>query len=161
MTKRVRGRTNERPGTDHVISGPMRGLGKTAPDGANRQTGDGHGDSGHIFLEVSSSPYFPGNVLQPSSWSLALYQAQARRQLVNKTTWPAAFWGLERCNSGCLWRDGTDHCIHWLLYCSSYHTVAAIQWLLYCSSCYNTVDGEMALLRLPYFSSCHTVAAIL
>ena len=29
------GRTNERPGIDHVISGPMRGLKKTAPDGAN------------------------------------------------------------------------------------------------------------------------------
>ena len=29
-------RTNERPGTDHVISGPMRGLEKTATDGANR-----------------------------------------------------------------------------------------------------------------------------
>ena len=25
------GSTNERPGTDHVISGPMRGLKKTAP----------------------------------------------------------------------------------------------------------------------------------
>ena len=31
------GRTNERPGTDHVISGPMRGLKKTAPDGADRK----------------------------------------------------------------------------------------------------------------------------
>ena len=31
-------------GTDPVISGPMRGLKKTASDGANRQT-DGHGDS--------------------------------------------------------------------------------------------------------------------
>ena len=40
--------TNERPGTDHVISGPMRGLKKTASDGANRQTNtqtDGHSDS--------------------------------------------------------------------------------------------------------------------
>ena len=33
---------NERPGTDHVISGPMRGLKKTAPDGAKPQT-NGHG----------------------------------------------------------------------------------------------------------------------
>ena len=32
------GRTNERPGTDHVISGPKRGLGKTAPDGIEPQT---------------------------------------------------------------------------------------------------------------------------
>ena len=32
------GLTNERPGTDHVISGPMRGLEKTAPDGANTHT---------------------------------------------------------------------------------------------------------------------------
>ena len=33
------GRTNERPGTDHVFSGPMRGLRKTAPNGANRHPG--------------------------------------------------------------------------------------------------------------------------
>ena len=31
-------------GNDHVISGPMRGLKKPAPDGANRHT-NGHGDS--------------------------------------------------------------------------------------------------------------------
>ena len=40
--------TNERPGTDHVISGPMRGLKKPAFDGANKLTDtqtDGHGDS--------------------------------------------------------------------------------------------------------------------
>ena len=30
------GLTNERPGTDHVILGPMRGLKKTASDGADR-----------------------------------------------------------------------------------------------------------------------------
>ena len=31
------GKTHERPGTDQVISGPMRGLEKkTAPDGANK-----------------------------------------------------------------------------------------------------------------------------
>ena len=35
-----RGRTNERPGSDHVTSGPMRGLEIFSPDGAN-----GHGDS--------------------------------------------------------------------------------------------------------------------
>ena len=35
--------TDERPGTDHVISGPMRGLKKTASDGANKQT-DTHTD---------------------------------------------------------------------------------------------------------------------
>ena len=33
----ARGRTNETPETDRVISGSMSGL-KTAPDGANRQT---------------------------------------------------------------------------------------------------------------------------
>ena len=39
------GGTNKRPGTDHVISGPMRGLGKkTAPNGADKQT-SGHGGS--------------------------------------------------------------------------------------------------------------------
>ena len=32
------GRINERPGTDHVISGPMRDLKKTAPDGADKHT---------------------------------------------------------------------------------------------------------------------------
>ena len=35
-------------GTDHGISGPMRGLKKTASNGANKQTDrttDGHGDS--------------------------------------------------------------------------------------------------------------------
>ena len=35
-------------GTDHVISGPMRGLKKTASNGADKQTHrhtDGHGDS--------------------------------------------------------------------------------------------------------------------
>ena len=41
--------TNERPGNDHVISGPMRGLEKkTASDGANTQTHkqtDGHHNS--------------------------------------------------------------------------------------------------------------------
>ena len=40
--------TNEGPGTDHVMSGPMRGLKKTAPDGADRQTDKekhGHGNS--------------------------------------------------------------------------------------------------------------------
>ena len=31
-------------GSDHVTSGPMRGLKKTAPDGTNKQT-NGHGDS--------------------------------------------------------------------------------------------------------------------
>ena len=30
------GGTNQRPGTDHVVLGPMRGLKQTAPDGANR-----------------------------------------------------------------------------------------------------------------------------
>jgi hypothetical protein len=30
--------TNERPGTDHVTSGPMRGLKKTALDGAHRHS---------------------------------------------------------------------------------------------------------------------------
>ena len=35
---RERGSTNKRPRTDHVISGPMRGLKKTAPNGADRQT---------------------------------------------------------------------------------------------------------------------------
>ena len=44
-----RGATNERPGTDHVISGPMRGLEKNpAADGTDRQThthSDRHGDS--------------------------------------------------------------------------------------------------------------------
>ena len=29
--------TNERPGTDPVISGPMKGLTKTASDGAHTQ----------------------------------------------------------------------------------------------------------------------------
>ena len=29
--------TNERPGTDPVISGPMKGLKKTASDGAHTQ----------------------------------------------------------------------------------------------------------------------------
>ena len=46
------GSTNERPETDHVISGPMTGLKKTAPNGADghtdRQT-DGHGDSMKIY----------------------------------------------------------------------------------------------------------------
>ena len=32
------GSTNERPGTDHVISGSMRGLNKTAPDGTDRHS---------------------------------------------------------------------------------------------------------------------------
>ena len=45
--------TNERPGTDHVISGPMRGL-KNASDGADKQT-DIHClllfvTSGHVTL---------------------------------------------------------------------------------------------------------------
>ena len=40
------GRTNERPGIDHVTSGPMISLKKTAPDGANRQT-DRHVTHGH------------------------------------------------------------------------------------------------------------------
>ena len=31
-------RTNERPGTDNVISGPMRGLEKTSTNGTDRQT---------------------------------------------------------------------------------------------------------------------------
>ena len=40
------GRTNERPGPDHVTSGPMRGLEKKLHSMAqnHRQT-DGHGDS--------------------------------------------------------------------------------------------------------------------
>ena len=41
------GRTNERPGTDHVISGPMGGVEKTAPDGANTQT--------HRHLDMTES----------------------------------------------------------------------------------------------------------
>ena len=32
------GATSERPGTDHVISEPMRGLKKTASNGADKQT---------------------------------------------------------------------------------------------------------------------------
>ena len=42
------GWANERPGTDHVTSGPMIGLEKTALDGANTNTQphmDGHGNS--------------------------------------------------------------------------------------------------------------------
>ena len=35
--------TIERPGTDHVISGPMRGLKQNSPDGADSVT-HGHGD---------------------------------------------------------------------------------------------------------------------
>ena len=42
--KTSRERTNERPGTDHMILGPMRGLKKTAHNGADIQK-DGHGDS--------------------------------------------------------------------------------------------------------------------
>ena len=38
------GRTDERPRTDHGISGPMRGPEKIAPDGAHTQN-HGHGDS--------------------------------------------------------------------------------------------------------------------
>ena len=50
MLKLEGGRTNEMPGTDHVISGPMRGLEqKLHPmTQTNRQTEpqtDGHGDS--------------------------------------------------------------------------------------------------------------------
>ena len=40
--------TKERPGTDHVIAGPIRGLEKTASDGADKPTDtqtDGHRDS--------------------------------------------------------------------------------------------------------------------
>ena len=33
--------TNDRPGADHVTSGPMRGLEKTAPDGADTHTSAG------------------------------------------------------------------------------------------------------------------------
>ena len=44
--RREGGRTNERPGTEHVISWPMRGLKKTAPDGADRHKDrHGHGNS--------------------------------------------------------------------------------------------------------------------
>ena len=32
------GRTNERPGTDYVTGGPMRGLNKKCTDGASTQT---------------------------------------------------------------------------------------------------------------------------
>ena len=42
--RREGGRTNDRPGTDHVISGPMRGLEKNCTDGADRHT-HGHGHS--------------------------------------------------------------------------------------------------------------------
>ena len=35
--------TNERPESDHMTLGPMRGLKKTAPVGSNTQT-DGHGN---------------------------------------------------------------------------------------------------------------------
>ena len=35
---RDRWRIIEKPGTDHVTSGPIKGLKKTAPDGAHRQT---------------------------------------------------------------------------------------------------------------------------
>ena len=41
--RREGGRTNERPITDHVISGPMRGLKKPEPNGANILT-DRHTD---------------------------------------------------------------------------------------------------------------------
>ena len=34
----VGGGNKRKPGTDHVIVGPMRGLEKTAPDGAIKQT---------------------------------------------------------------------------------------------------------------------------
>ena len=39
------GGTNERPGTDHVNSGPMRGLKKLNPMAQNHKTTNGHGDS--------------------------------------------------------------------------------------------------------------------
>ena len=35
---KIRGGTNERPETDHVTSGPMRGLEKTAPHGTEPET---------------------------------------------------------------------------------------------------------------------------
>ena len=39
------GRTNERPVTDHVTSGPMRGLGKMHPMAQTNKQTSGHGDS--------------------------------------------------------------------------------------------------------------------
>ena len=48
-------RTNERPGNDHVTSGPMRGL--NAPGGAHIHT-HGHGDS---MTEQSGKLVFGGN----------------------------------------------------------------------------------------------------
>ena len=53
------GRTNERPGSDHLISGPMRGLGKNCPNGADRHTHsqtDGHSDSNTVKVNVSCQP---------------------------------------------------------------------------------------------------------
>ena len=46
QVSREGGRTNERPGTDHVISGPMRGLEKKPhPMAQTDRHPHGHGDS--------------------------------------------------------------------------------------------------------------------
>ena len=47
------GGTNERSGTDHVTSGPMRGLEKTAPNGTNGNT-DRHPDMATLNLNRPS-----------------------------------------------------------------------------------------------------------
>ena len=50
-------RTNEVPGTDQVISRPMRDLKKTAPDGANRQT-DIHTDMATQLVTLTNQVLF-------------------------------------------------------------------------------------------------------
>ena len=56
--------TNERPGTDHVTSGPIRGLKKTATDGADIQT------SRQTNMETTKSHQGSSHCFQRRVWSL-------------------------------------------------------------------------------------------
>ena len=64
------GLNNERPGTDHVISGPMRGLQKTASDGAERQTNTQTGGHCNSVTELAQWGRLCGFIFSIGQFSL-------------------------------------------------------------------------------------------
>ena len=76
------GGANDRPGPDHLTSGPMRGLKKTAPSGANTQT-DGH-TSGH-----------GDSMTESANWG----QFSEKQLLMDLGSLKLCFWHTQKCEN--------------------------------------------------------------
>ena len=72
--------TNERPGTDHVISGPIRGLKKLHPMAQNHRQTDRHGNTmsesaqwGRFSEKLVGTAYYFGFILSIDNKKIPYY----------------------------------------------------------------------------------------